>query len=233
MPLSRRPHQGRRAPRGFPGVHVGAVIEQQRHRLDVAGPGRHHEHGFAVEQALVRVRSRVEQALHDGRVAVLRGQRQRRRAVAVGDLRVGTGLAAADRRWPGRRDRRPNAAPSRRRPAARSRPPSESAACGPPPRRRAWRRRPRRSSRHRHPSWPAAAAARTAADGPSRIHRRHGPHASPRRLELFQPSGAVPDAVQVNVVAVQHAQQQISGRNRHGRVGQVTVALQLAVGAPR
>ena len=92
MSLSRRPHQGRRAPRCLFRVHVGAAIEQQLHRRDVAGPGRHHEHGVGVEHALVRVRSCVEQALRDGRVAVLRGQRQRRRAEAVGDLRVGAGF---------------------------------------------------------------------------------------------------------------------------------------------
>ena len=36
----------------------------------------------------------------------------------------------------------------------------------------------------------------------------------------------------VNVEAIQQAEQQISRRDRHGRVGQVTVALQLSVGAP-
>ena len=92
MSLSHRPHQGRRAPRCLFRVHVGAAIDQQLHRRDIAGPRSHHEDRVGVEHALVCVRSCVKQALGDGRVAVLRGQGQRRRAEAVGDFRVGTGF---------------------------------------------------------------------------------------------------------------------------------------------
>src|SRR5438477_6406888 len=52
-----------------------------------------------------------------------------------------------------------------------------------------------------------------------------------RQLEVFQPSGAVADAVLMNVEPIQQAQQQISRRHRHRRICEVTIALQLSIGA--
>src|SRR5215469_15437273 len=60
--------------------------------------------------------------------------------------------------------------------------------------------------------------------------------ASSGRLQIFESSGAVADLVHVNVEPVENAQQQVPGRPRlfeiQFRVGEMTIALQLSVGAP-
>ena len=52
------PHQRRGSAQGFLRVHVGAVVEQHLHRLDVAGARRHHQRRPAERQLLVRDRRR-------------------------------------------------------------------------------------------------------------------------------------------------------------------------------
>ncbi len=93
MFLRRRPHQRGGAAQGVLRVHVGAVIEQDLDRVDVAGPRRHHEGRLAMRQdGHVRVGSGFQQLFDHRRVAVDAGQRQRSGALAVGGGHVCAGL---------------------------------------------------------------------------------------------------------------------------------------------
>src|SRR5579871_6664255 len=60
--------------------------------------------------------------------------------------------------------------------------------------------------------------------------------ASPRRLQIFKSSGAVPDAVHVNIESVQNAEQKVPRRLRLFQiqfwVRKMTIAFQLSVRAP-
>ena len=91
MPLIGGPHQRRGASQRFLRVDLRAAVEQHLHRRHVAGARRHHQRRLSPRQRLVRIRARLQQALDDRRVAVQAGQRERREALAVGDL----GLAPA------------------------------------------------------------------------------------------------------------------------------------------
>ena len=153
---------------------------------------------------------------------------------AAFDVRAGANQQV--RQSPCRRGRRPSAAPSRRRPAARSRRPSA-------PMQRAHGRLVAAHGGVGH----VALAAQRAIDSSSddaprssqacrlRSHRRLASRRSPGSLDsavlirVLQPARAVADAVLVNVELIQHAQQQIAGRHRLGRIRQVTAALELAV----
>jgi hypothetical protein len=90
------PHQRRLIARALLGVRVGPVLEQRRHRVDLAGARRRHQRRLAVGVGSVRIGARRQEQLDQRRVAGAAGEEQRRDAVAVGC--VGVRLRADERR---------------------------------------------------------------------------------------------------------------------------------------
>ena len=86
----RGPHQRRLLLPAFLGVDVGAVRQQHLHGVDLAGAGRRHQRRLAFRQRRVRIRAGLEQLLDHRRVAVDGGGIQRRHAVAIRGLDVGS-----------------------------------------------------------------------------------------------------------------------------------------------
>ena len=87
--LRRRPHQG-----GLPlpvllGVDLRSVRHEHLDGVRAAGARRRHQHGFTLGQGAVRIGSRLEQRVHQRRVAVLGRQNNRREAVAGHRFGVG------------------------------------------------------------------------------------------------------------------------------------------------
>ena len=90
MPLVRGPHQRRRTAERFLRVRVRAVVEQRLHRLDVAGARGEHQRRPAERKRLVGIGPGLDEGRDHPGVAVHTGQPQRRHALTVRRLRIGT-----------------------------------------------------------------------------------------------------------------------------------------------
>ena len=92
MPFGGSPHEGRLSAAGIGDVHVGAVKRQHTHGFDTARASRNHQRGLAIPPRRVRRRAALQQSLSELRVAVRRGERERRFAVFVGCIRLRAGV---------------------------------------------------------------------------------------------------------------------------------------------
>ena len=92
MPFGGGPHQGRLSASGIGDVHIGAVERQHTHRFEAARASRNHQRGLAIPPRRVRRRAALQQSLSELRVAVGRGERERRFAVFVGCIRLRAGV---------------------------------------------------------------------------------------------------------------------------------------------
>jgi len=88
MGFIRGPHQRRRSTQCFFGVHVGAAIEQDFHRVDITGARRQHEGSPSERKALVGIGAGGEERRDDGGIAVHARQPERCGAFTVRGLRV-------------------------------------------------------------------------------------------------------------------------------------------------
>ena len=95
VPPRNGPHQSRMSLPRLIRVHVRPVTQERSDRLHVARAGACDERRLPGPLGRIRIGARVQEGLHHGGAPVDAGQRERRHAIGIGQVRVG---ACADQK---------------------------------------------------------------------------------------------------------------------------------------